>query len=112
MTIIKALQAIETIKINNKTPRTVMIHTDTRVIMESLKNKKNGHHLIEEIKKKTTAVEKENWSIEYTWLKRHTQVTMEMSTLTNSLRGPLETKTYATTKSQKVKYSTKKERIA
>jgi len=37
---------------------------------------------------------------------------MEMSTLTNSLRRPLETETYVTTKYQKVKYSTKKERIA
>jgi ribonuclease HI len=31
MTIIKALQEIETIKINNNTPRTVMIHTDSRI---------------------------------------------------------------------------------
>jgi len=40
MTIIKALQAIETIKINNNTPRTVMIHTDSRITLESLKTRK------------------------------------------------------------------------
>ena len=32
---------------------------------------KNQNHLIEEFRKKTTALEKENWNIEYTWLKAH-----------------------------------------
>jgi ribonuclease HI len=32
---------------------------------------KNRNHLIEEIRKKTTALEKENWNIEYTWIKAH-----------------------------------------
>jgi hypothetical protein len=41
MAIVKALQAIETIKINNHTPRTIKIHTDSRITLESLKNTKN-----------------------------------------------------------------------
>jgi len=52
MVIYKALQAIDTIKISNKTPRTVMTHTNRRIILESLKNMKNRHQLIEEIKKR------------------------------------------------------------
>jgi len=32
---------------------------------------KNRKHLIEEIKKKTTALENENWHIEFTWIKAH-----------------------------------------
>ena len=67
----KALQAIETIKINNNTPRTIKIHTHSRKPLESLKNKKTRDHLIEEIRKKTIAFEKENWNIEYTWIKAH-----------------------------------------
>jgi hypothetical protein len=59
MAIFKALQAIETIKINNNTPRTIMIHSDSRINLESLKNRKNRNHLIEEIRKKTIALEKE-----------------------------------------------------
>jgi len=51
--------------------RTIMIHTDSRITMESLKNRKNRNHVIEEIRKKTIALEKENWDIEYTWIKAH-----------------------------------------
>jgi len=71
MAIVKALQAMETIKINSNIPRTVKIHTDNRITLESLKNIKNRNHLIEEIKKKTTALERENLNIEYTWTKAH-----------------------------------------
>jgi len=49
MAIVKALQAIDTIKISNNTPRAIMIHTDRRIILESLKNMKNRHQLIEEL---------------------------------------------------------------
>ena len=70
MAIVKALQAIETIKINN-TPRTIKIHTDSRITLGSLKNTKNRNYLIEEIRKKTNALEKENWNIEYAWIKEH-----------------------------------------
>jgi hypothetical protein len=40
MAIVKLLQAIDTIKISNNTPRKIMIHTDRRIILESLKNMK------------------------------------------------------------------------
>ena len=71
MAIVKGLQTIETIKISNNAPRKIKIHTESRITLESLKNKKNRNHLIEEIRKKTTALEKENWTIEYTWIKAH-----------------------------------------
>ena len=70
LAIVKALQAIET-KIKNNTPRTIKIHTDSRITLESLKNTKNRNYLIEEIRKKTNALEKENWNIEYAWIKEH-----------------------------------------
>jgi len=71
MAIAKALQAIKTIKINKNIPRTIIIHTDSRITLDSLKNKKNQNYLIEEIRKKTTTMEKENWITEYTWIKGH-----------------------------------------
>jgi ribonuclease HI len=70
MAIVKALQAIET-KINITTPRTIKIHTDSRITLESLKNTKNRNNLIEEISMKTIALEKENQTIEYAWIKAH-----------------------------------------
>ena len=68
MAIVTAPQAIETIKINNNIPRTIIIHTDSEITLKSVKNTKNRKHLIEEIRKKTIAMEKENWNIEYTWI--------------------------------------------
>jgi hypothetical protein len=62
MAIVKALQAIETIKINKNVPRTIIIHTDSRITLD--KNNKNRNHLIEEIRKKTITLEKENWNKE------------------------------------------------
>jgi len=54
MAIVKALQAIETVKINKNIPRATLIHTDSRITLDSLKNKKNHNHLIEEIRKTVT----------------------------------------------------------
>ena len=71
MEIVKTLQAIETKKINKNIPRTIIIHTDSRITLDSLKNKKNRNHVIEETRKKTTALEKKNWIIEYTWIRAH-----------------------------------------
>jgi hypothetical protein len=57
--------------INKNIPKTIMIHTDSRITLDSLKNMKNWNYLIEAIRKKTIVMEKENWYIEYTWIKAH-----------------------------------------
>jgi ribonuclease HI len=71
MAVVKALQAIETIQINTTTPIKIKIHTDSRIILESLKNTKTRNNLLEEIRKQTIALDKENWNIEYAWTKAH-----------------------------------------
>jgi hypothetical protein len=38
-----------------------MIYTDSRITLSSLRTPNNRKHLIEEIRKNTTALEKENW---------------------------------------------------
>jgi len=63
---IKALHALETIKLSNNTPPTVKIFTDRKITLFTLKNPQNRTHLIEEIRKKTTVLEKEDWFIEFT----------------------------------------------
>jgi hypothetical protein len=51
--------------------RTVLISTDSRVTLESLKNRKTHIYLIEKIRKKVTEIEKQNWKIEFNWIKAH-----------------------------------------
>jgi ribonuclease HI len=71
MDIVKSLQEIGTIKINNKISRIILIHTDSRINLDSLKNMKNRNYPIESIRKKTIELEAENWYTEYTWIKAH-----------------------------------------
>jgi ribonuclease HI len=71
MAIVKALQEIETLQINKNILKTILIHMDSRINLDSLKNTKNGNNLIEAIRKKTFALEKENWHIKYTSIKAH-----------------------------------------
>jgi ribonuclease HI len=71
MATVKALQKTETIQINKNILKTILIHTDSRITLDSLKNMKNRNYLIEAIKNKTIALEKENWHIECTWIKAH-----------------------------------------
>jgi len=60
MAVVKALQETETIQINKNILKTVLIHTDSRTALDSLKNLRNRNNLIEAIRKKTIAMEKEN----------------------------------------------------
>jgi len=69
--ILKALHTLETIKLDSNTPRTVKVFTDSKITIFSLKNAKNRKHLIEEIRRKTNDLEKENWHIDFTWIKAH-----------------------------------------
>jgi len=57
--------------VDNNTPRTVKVSTDSKITLFSLKNAKNRKYLIEEISRKTTDLEKENWRIDFTWIKAH-----------------------------------------
>jgi ribonuclease HI len=49
--IIKALHALETIKLSNNTPPTFKIFTDSKLTLSALKTPQNRTHLIEEIRK-------------------------------------------------------------
>jgi ribonuclease HI len=69
--IVKALETIERSHINDNIPRTVAVHTDSRITLQSLKNTKNHSYLLEEIRKKAIALEKHNWTVTFTWIKAH-----------------------------------------
>jgi ribonuclease HI len=41
------------------------------ITLKFLKSRKNRNHIIEKIRKKTIALDIENWNIEYTWIKTY-----------------------------------------
>jgi ribonuclease HI len=66
MAILKALENIEYFKTND---RRVLISIDSQISLESLKNRKNHTYLIETVRKKVTEMQKQNWTIDFTWIK-------------------------------------------
>jgi ribonuclease HI len=74
LAIYKALEAIEKVDIAEGTPRTAPIFTDSRVSIESVSDTRNHNHLIAEIRKKMTSLERANWNIKICWIKAYVGV--------------------------------------
>ena len=71
LVILKALETVEMQKVNNNEHRTVVIHTDSKISLDSIRNTKNHNHLAEEIRKRTAYLNKQNWKIEFKWVQAH-----------------------------------------
>jgi ribonuclease HI len=54
-----------------KTEKTVLVSTDSRITLDSLKNWKDHTYLIEKIRTKVKEMEKQNWKIDFNWIKAH-----------------------------------------
>ena len=68
LAILKALENIQNMDTDDKT---VKVYTDSRIALESLKKRKSHKHLIEKIRRKVIELERQNWKIEFNWIKAH-----------------------------------------
>jgi len=57
--------------IPQNTSRAASIFTECRIKIESIRNARNNNHLVEEIRKKMSSLERANWNIEISWVKVH-----------------------------------------
>jgi ribonuclease HI len=71
LTIIKALEGIDTISTEERSPRTATVYTDSRLTIDSLRNPDNHAYLIEEIRRKVAKLQGSSWKIEFSWVKAH-----------------------------------------
>jgi len=71
LAIIKALEIIGKLYINDTIPRSATVNTDSRTTLQSFQNTNNHNYLIEEIRKSAIELEKRNWTITFTWIKAH-----------------------------------------
>jgi ribonuclease HI len=69
--IMKALEKMEELQ---DLQRTTVIHTDSRITLDSLKNSKNHNFLLEEMRQKIRILHSRNWSIDFGWVKAHTGI--------------------------------------
>ena len=65
---------METIEITEKIPRTTTIFTDSRISIDPLKNVNNNCYFVEETKKNISTLERENWTIGFSWVKAHVSI--------------------------------------
>jgi ribonuclease HI len=71
LAIAKALEALETTDIEENTPRTAAIITDSRISMDSIKNVNNHSYLNEEIRERLSKLVRSNWTVAFAWVKAH-----------------------------------------
>jgi ribonuclease HI len=74
LAILKALEAIEMQQVNYNKQRTAVIHTNSKITLDSIRNAKNHNHLVEEIRKRTVNMNKHNWKTEFEWVKAHVRI--------------------------------------
>lgn len=68
LAILRALEKIEEIQ---DIQRMAVIHTDSRITLDSLKNSKNHNYLIEEIRQKIKTLQFKDWTIDFGWVRAH-----------------------------------------
>jgi len=51
--------------------KTALKYTDSRITLESLKNRENHKYLVEKIRIKVIEMENQDWKIKLTWIKAH-----------------------------------------
>ena len=74
LAIVKTLEAIATLHIEENSPRTAAIITDSRIALDSIKNLNNHSHLIEEIRKRLLNLERSDWTVVFSRVKAHTGI--------------------------------------
>jgi len=68
MAILKALEYIQSMESDEKI---VLVHTDSKIKLQLLKNKKKHTNIIEQIKTKLQEMEQREWRVEFRWIKAH-----------------------------------------
>jgi len=71
LAIAKALEALETTHIEENSPRTVSIITDTKISLDSIKYVNNHSYLIEEIRQRLSKLKRSNWTVAFAWVRAH-----------------------------------------
>jgi ribonuclease HI len=71
LAIIKGIEAVKDINITEDTPRTAEIYKDSRIHIHSITNTSNHNNLVEEIRKLTLQMQRDNFELRFVWFKAH-----------------------------------------
>jgi ribonuclease HI len=68
LAILKALEYIQYMKVGEKT---VLVHTDSKITLQLLKNQSKHTQLIDKIRKRVIEMEQQEWKVAFRWIKAH-----------------------------------------
>jgi ribonuclease HI len=71
LAIVKVLEVVEMQQVKNNEPGKAVIHTDSKITLNSIISAKNHEHLVEEFRKRTVTLNNKNWKIKLKWVKAH-----------------------------------------
>ena len=63
------LEALETIEIEENSPRTAAIITDSTISLDSIKKVNTDSYLIERIRERLSKLERSSWTVDFAWVK-------------------------------------------
>jgi len=68
LAILKALEYLQYMKVGEKT---VLVHTDSKITLQLLKNQRKHTQLIDQIRRKVIEMEQREWKVAFSWIKAH-----------------------------------------
>jgi ribonuclease HI len=71
LAIVKALEKLQDFRHLQEAQRSAAIHTDSKITLYATANPKNRQNLVEQIREGVRRLEKDNWTIHFTWVKAH-----------------------------------------
>jgi ribonuclease HI len=71
LAIVKALEKLQDFGHLQERQRSAAIHTDSKIILDATANHKNHQNLVEQIREGVRRLEKNNWTVHFTWVKAH-----------------------------------------
>ena len=71
LAIVKALEKLRDFRHIQGLQRSAAVHTDSKITVDAIANPRNHLHLVEQIREGVRSLEKDNWSIHFTWVKAH-----------------------------------------
>ena len=68
---LKALQKVEELQLTENTPKALALYADSKITLDSLRNTRNHHRLIEDIRKAVNFLRSKDWIVTISWVKAH-----------------------------------------
>ena len=69
--ILRALEQIQNLQLAEDTEKIVVVNTDSKVTLDTLKNRNKHYKLIGNIRKEIKRLEDQQWTVLFNWVKAH-----------------------------------------